>query len=402
MRANEGAEKINQLLAPYRRGTDAIGYEKIVAEQIRVRTNPTHIYAEARLLYDTPGHNSVGPLDVPPPIDPVDSKYISTAIHIPNLVENLAANFFEELSAKGTTTIAFMPDNDGDGALEIDIQAGQDLLQKAVGESIRITKQPKGAKLAPGSPFAAITIAERKLVPHFTMDDKGHLVMMLKAFKMDIAAPSLTILSEGRMGGAVRIDSPGAELDMEIINLPATATQQERLALKVHSFQLDTRSKIYAFNEPGKDPAELSAFKKAAVMAAASGFLSAKPIDLPLDALKIGDKIQVVKVAPLGKMGWFQFVINADGVLNDLANPGTEPTQATPPTAPAVPAPKTDVALVPMGYAPAPANFTVRVPAGSTYHVLPGTYPPCVVYDPASVPAGGENVMVDVQVTPIP
>lgn len=401
-RADEGAAKINQTLAQYRRGPNTFGYEKIVAEQLNVRTEPTHIHAEARLLYDRPGTQSIGPLDIAPPLDPVDSRYITTAIHIPNLMENLATNFFLELAEKGTSTIAFMPDNDGDGALEIDIQTGQDLLQNAVGESIRITKAPKDAKLAPGSPFAAITISQGKLVPHFTMDDKGHLVMMLKSFKMDIAAPALALLSEGRMGGAVRIDSPGAELDMEIINLPATDTQQERLALKVHSFQLDPRSKIYAYTEAGKEPAELSAFKKAAVLAGASAFLSSKPIDLPLDALKIGDKISVVKVAPLGKLGWFQFVINADNVMDDLGTPPGQ--QAAPATVPAqvIQQPKSDVAILPMGYTIAPvATYTVTVPAGASYCVVPGTNPPRVEYDPSSIPAGPIQ-WVNINVTPQP
>jgi len=398
LRANEAASKLNEAMIPFRRSDDTMAYNKVVVERIKVRTEPTHIHAEARLLYDRPGHESIGPLDIAPPLDPVDQRYITTAIHIPNLMENLAANFFEELSSRGTTTIAFLPDNDGDGAAEIEIQSGQDLLQLAVGESLRITKQPKGAALSAGSPFAALTISEKKLVPHFTMDDKGHLVMLFKSFKMDIAAPSLTILSEGRLGGAVRIDSPGAELDMEIMNLPATATQQERLALKVHSFQLDPRSKIYEYKLAGKEPVELSAFKKAAVLAGASAFLSSKPIDLPLDALKIGDKVSVVKVSPIGKLGWYQFVINADGILNSL---GKE-DQASPVVPPVVESTKTDVAIQPMGYTPVASCYTATVPAGSTYWVIPGTNPPRVEYRPTTEMSTGNVPWVEVKVTPIP
>lgn len=399
LRANEAANKLNVAMKPYRRSDNAMAYDKVVVERIQVRTEPTHIHAQARLLYDRPGHESIGPIDVVPPIDPVDQRYITAAIHIPNLMENLAANFFEELSSRGTTTIAFLPDNNGDGAAEVEIQSGQDLLQLAIGESLRITKQPKGARLNPGSPFAALTISEKKLVPHFTMDDKGHLVMMFKAFKMDIASPSLTILSEGRMGGAVRIDSPGAELDMEIINLPATVNQQERLALKVHSFQLDPRSKIYAYSEPGKEPSELSAFRKAAVLAGASAFLSSKPIDLPLDALKIGDKVSVVKVSPLGKTGWYQFVINADGILKGLG----QEDQATPELqSPAPGSPKSDVAIQPMSYVEAPACFIATVPAGSTYWVVPGTNPPRVEYRPASDRSASTTEWVNVRVQAAP
>ena len=200
------------------------------------------------------------------------------------------------------------------------------------------------------------------------------------------------------MGGAVRIDSPGAELDMEILNLPATATQQERLALKVHSFQLDPRSKIYEYKEAGKPPVELSAFKKAAVLAGASAFLSSKPIDLPLDALKIGDKVSVVKVSPIGKMGWYQFVINADGILNSLGKEdgGTQPTPVP------VSEPKTDVAIQPMGYTPTESCYTATVPAGSTYWVIPGTNPPRVEYRPTAEMSTGSVPWVEVKVTPIP
>lgn len=397
LRANEAASELNDSLKSFARSEDSLAFDKIVAERIKTRTEPTHIHAETRVLYDVKGIRSIGPLDVPPPLDPVDDRYITAALHVPNVMENLAANFFEEISKRGKATIAFLPDNDGDGALEVEIQSGQELLHMAVGESLRITKEPKGAKLASGAPFGAITISEQKLVPHFSMDDKGHLVMLFKAFKMDIAAPALTMFSDGRLGGAIRIDSPGAELDMEIINLPASGGQPERLALKVHSFQLDPRSKIYAYTEAGKEPTELSAFRKATVLAAASGFLASRPLDLPLDALRFGDKVKVVKVAPIGKLGWYQFVVDADALLQDLGK------QDTPAASPAGDAsatagkPKTDDSVNASAFSGLATQYSARVPAGSRYWVVPGTNPPQVFYDPATGTAGQ---WVDVPVNP--
>lgn len=397
IRANQAAAELNDSLKSFARSEDSLAFDKIVAERIKTRTEPTHIHAETRVLYDVKGVRSIGPLDVPPPIDPVDDRYITAALHVPNVMENLAANFFEEISKKGKATIAFLPDNDGDGALEVEIQSGQELLHMAVGESLRITKEPKGAKLAAGAPFGAITISEQKLVPHFSMDDKGHLVMLFKAFKMDIAAPALTMFSDGRMGGAIRIDSPGAELDMEIINLPASGNQAERLALKVHSFQLDPRSKIYAYTEAGKEPTELSAFRKATVLAAASGFLASRPLDLPLDALRFGDKVKVVKVAPLGKLGWYQFVVNADALLQDLGSKDSESSPAAEPTPTTAGKPKTDGSVNASGYSGSAVAYTARVPAGSSYWVVPGTNPPQVFYNPAT---GDTGSWVEVPVTP--
>jgi hypothetical protein len=397
LRANEAAAELNNTLKAYARSEDTLNFDKIVAERIKTRTEPTHIHAEARLFYEVAGIRSIGPLDVPPPLDPVDERYVTAALHVPNVMENLAANFFEELSQRGKATIAFLPDNDGDGALEIEIQSGQELLHLAVGESLRITREPKSAKLAPGAPFGAITISEQKLVPHFTMDSKGHLIMIFKAFKMDIAAPALTLFSEGRMGGAIRIDSPGAELDMEIINLPASGNQPERLALKVHSFQLDPRSKIYAYSEAGKEPTELSAFRKATVLAAATGFLASRPLDLPLDALRFGDKVKVVKVSPLGKLGWFQFVVDADALMQDLGKPAADESQNTEAPASIADKPKTDDSVNASAYAGTQNNFTARVPAGAKYWVVPGTNPPQVFYE---LPAAGVSPQwVDVPVS---
>lgn len=407
LRANESAAMINEKLSGFLRSNDSLIFERIVAERIKVRTEPTHIHAETRVLYQVPGIRSIGPLDVPPPLDPVDDRYITAALHIPNVVENLASNFFEELSKRGPATIAFLPDQDMDGALEVEVQSGQELLHLAVGESLRITKEPKGAKLAPGQPFAAIKISEEKLVPHFTMDDKGHIVMMLKAFKMDIAAPALTLFSEGRMGGAIRIDSPGAELDMEILNLPATKDQPERLAVKVHSFQLDPRSKIFTYSEASKEPTELSTFRKATVLAAASAFLASKPFDLPLDALRFGDKVKVVKVAPLGKLGWYQFVINADQLLDELGTPPAATPSESPVTIGAPPTPtnsasqaKTDTAVSASNFVHSPQQYVAKVPAGARYWVLPGTCPPEVRYEPTT--NADQLQWVDVMVQPTP
>ena len=407
LRSNEAAENLNVRLRQYLRGEDSINVDKIVADRIRLRTEPTHIHAETRIFYNAEGIRSIGPLDVPPPLDPVDDRYITAALHIPNVVENLAANFFEELKSRGAATIAFMPDQDSDGAMEVEIQSGQELLHVAVGESLRITKEPKGAKLAEGSPFAAIKISEEQLVPHFSMDADGHIIMILKQFKMDIAAPALTLFSEGRMGGAIRIDSPGAELDMEILNLPATKDQPERLAVKVHSFALDPRSKIYAYAQAGKEPVELSTFRKATVLAAASAFLASKPFDLPLDALRFGDKVKVVKVAPIGKLGWYQFVINADDLLNELGTPvpaesmpaAATPGQTTQSTSKPDIGVKSDAAVNTSAYVDITDNYVATVPAGARYWVVPGTCPPEVLYEPV---AGNSAVnWVNVKVQPI-
>ena len=411
MRANEAAAQLNGAMMPYRRGPNAFSYRQFLVDRVLTRTEPTHVHAEARLAYEYPGFETIGPIDVAPPLDPVDARYVTTAIHIPNLLENIASNYLAELASRGPTTIGFMPDQDGDGVLEIEIN-GDDLhFRSALEENARIARKPEGAALEPGKPLAAISLGDKKIVPHFTVSDKGNLVMLLREVRVDIASPALTLMTGARFGNAVRIDTPSAEVEIAFVQLPATADLPERLALKVLTVTLDPKARIYSFEEPGKAPREVSTLRKIGLVSAATAVMTSRTIDLPLDALRLADQVRVVSLDPLGSLGWFQFVVDVEQVLNQLGQPGaTPPTtipapafQPTITTVPAVtnPAP-TDVAVNPSSYVPASPGFVYSVPAGSRYWVVPGTNPPRVEYDPASVDPSSGGAMVNVTVNPVP
>jgi hypothetical protein len=407
MRANQAAAQINGAIAPYRRGPNTFGYGKFGIDRLFARTEPGHIHAEARIAYEYPGVETIGPLDVAPPVDPVDERYVTAAIHIPNLLENIASNYLAELASRGPTTIGFMPDNDGDGVLEIEIN-GDDLhFRSALEENTRINRQPNGATLNQSSPLAAISLGDKKIVPHFTVSDKGHLIMLLRDVRVDIVSPALTLMTAGRFGTAVRIDAPSVEVEIEVIELPPTGDQPERLALKITSLTLDPKSRFFTFDEPGKDPKEVSTLRKIGLVSATTAVMTSRPIDLPLDALRLGDRVRVVRIDPLGSLGWYQFVVDADRVLYDLGQPGagTAPPSA-PPTVTNVPAATqpapVDIAVNPSAYVPNSTGQVFCVPAGSTYWVVPGTNPPRVEYDPTSVNPAYGGAMVNVTVQPTP
>ncbi|MBI1325357.1 hypothetical protein GC170_19505 [bacterium] len=406
MRANEAAAQLNGAIMPYRRGPNAFSYSKFLIDRVLTRTEPSHIHAEARLAYEFPGLDTIGPIDAVPPVDPVDARYVTTAIHIPNLLENIAANYLAELASRGPTTIGFMPDKDSDGVLEIEIN-GDDLhFRSALEENLRISKQPEGAAMTPGTPLAAITLGDRKIVPHFTVSDKGNLVMLLRDVRVDVASPALTLLSAGRFGSAIRIDAPSAEVEIEFVKIAATSDQPERLALKVLTVMLDPKAKIFTFEEPGKDPKEVSLLRKIGLVSAATAVMTSRPFDLPLDSLRLGDRVRVVSVDRLGALGWFQFVIDADQLLYEMAQPGATPPPSAPATVPtitnvpaATPAP-TDIAVNPSAYVAGGPGYTCSVPAGCTYWVVPGTNPPRVEYDPNTVNPANGGAMVNITVQP--
>lgn len=410
MRANEAAAQLNGAIMPYRRGPNTFSYQKFLVDRVLTRTEPTHIHAEARLEYEFPGLETIGPIDVAPPLDPVDARHVTAAIHIPNLLENIASNYLADLAARGPTTIGFMPDRDGDGVLEIDVN-GDDLhFRSALEENARISGKPAGAALEPDKPLAAISLGDKKIVPHFTVSDKGNLIMLLRDVRVDVASPALTLMTAGRFGNAVRIDTPSAEVEIAFVKQPATADQPEKLALKVLTVTLDPKARIFTFDEPGKEPKEVGTFRKIGLVSAATAVMTSRPFDLPLDALRLGDRVRVVKIDTLGSLGWFQFVLDVDQLLYQLGQPGaaspaTVPTVAQPTitTVPAANPAPTDMAVNPSSYAPtAAAGFVYSVPAGCRYWVVPGTNPPRVEYDPASVNPANGAAMVNVTVNPVP
>lgn len=400
LRANEAALQLNTAITPYRRGPNTFAYSTFLIDRVLTRTEPTHIHAEARLAYEFPGTKTIGPIDVAPPLDPVDQRYVTTAIHIPNLLENIATNYLAELASKGPTTIGFMPDSDGDQALEIELN-GHDLhFRTALEENLRIAKEPEGAKLTPGKPLAAISLGEKKIVPHFTVSDKGNLIMLLRDIRLDIASPALTLMTAGRFGSAIRIDTPSAEVEIEFVKLAATAELPERLALRVLTMSLDPKARIFTFDESGKDPKEVSLLRRIGLVSAATAVMTSRPFELPLDALRLGDRVRVVNIDRLGSLGWFQFVVDADQLLYELSQP--KPVQAVP-TQPAIttmPAAPTDIAVNPSTFTSVNPSCVFSVPAGCTYWVVPGSNPPRVEFDPTTVNPANGGAMVNITVQP--
>jgi hypothetical protein len=112
-------------------------------------------------------------------------------------------------------------------------------------------------------------------------------------------------------------------------------------------------------------------------------------------------------VAPIGKLGWYQFVINADDLLNELGTPvpaesmpaAATPGQTTQSTSKPDIGVKSDAAVNTSAYVDITDNYVATVPAGARYWVVPGTCPPEVLYEPV---AGNSAVnWVNVKVQPI-